>query len=169
MANGLNFVAKELAIRNKHSIKFSACTDAKVPVVDVMEAICGVSNLLLSGCIPWPCHLIGVHAVGEIKRRIYINIIKQRETPADWDAVLHAIAPVFDEIWMEKSVFFRVDWIADLSCIAYRNLLIPAFCPDSMTSFERIKTAQTDVQVRQSEGYTRITHVLIQVGCGAEW
>ena len=82
--------------------------------------------------------------------------------------MLHTVAPVFDEIGAEKTVFFRVDRVADLSCVADGNLLIPAFCAYGMTSFERVETAQTDVQIRQSERYTRVAHVLIQVGSGTQ-
>ena len=52
MADSLDFVAENLAVRYEHTVEFSACTEAKVPIVDVMEAICGVGNLLLSGSVP---------------------------------------------------------------------------------------------------------------------
>ena len=60
-----------------------------------------------------------------------------------------SVAPVTGKVGVQKLVFLGVDGVADLSCVAHGDLLIPAFLSGGMLALERVETADVDVEVRQ--------------------
>ena len=97
MADCLNLVAKEFSPRCVEHIQFGRCAHTEIPVVDIIESVDGVGHLLLSCIIPRTIDLVGVHTVGEVERRIDVQIVEQGEVATDWDVVLHTIAPITRE------------------------------------------------------------------------
>ena len=82
--------------------------------------------------------------------------------------MLHAVFPVLDKIGVHELVFLGVDRVAELSCIAHRDLLIPFLVAHLMFAAEGIEARDADVQVGQRHGDTRVTHVLREVGRGTQ-
>ena len=77
--------------------------------------------------------------------------------------MIHRIFP-FAQSGFEQTVVFRTDTVCQTSCIAKRNLFIPAFFPSRFLAFEREETAQRYIQVGQRHRNGRVTHGLCDIG-----
>lgn len=168
MAHGLYFVAKYFAIGQEHAIELCAGAKAQVPVIDIIKAIHLFAFFLLRGHIPRMECLVAIHAVGEIERGVDVDIIKQGEAAADRDAVLHAVAPILDQIRVKQFTFFRVNRVAELPGITDGDFLIPPLGTHNMPPLERIEAGKIEVEIGQGEGNGLVAHVLIKIGGGAE-
>ena len=163
MADGYNLVAEELFPGHVHTIQLGGCTDTETPVVDIIESVNGIGHLSLRTLVPVAHHLVGVHTVGEVERRIDIQVVEQGEIATDGDVVLHTITPVSRQTGVEQQVFLGSDGVAQLSRVTHGNLLVPAFLARHLLSFEGIEAADGDIQVGHGQSDGRVAHILVQV------
>ena len=169
MADRLDSVAEELAVRCPESIQLRTGSHAHAPVIHIVEAVCGICHdLLLLYIVPSTQHFLGIHAVCKVERRCDIDVIENGEVRLHRDCMLKGILPVLEKVGMQQPVFLGGDGIGQLAGIAHRNLLIPPVLAHSVPALERIETAQTDVQVGQRHLNGRVAHILRQIGRSAQ-
>ena len=149
MADGLYLVAEDFARGQPETIDLCGCAQAHRPVVHIIEAVGGVCHLSLCGFVPRFHHFVGVHPVGEVERRVDIDVFQHREVGIDGNVVLHAVAPILDEVGFEQQILLGVDRIAQMSRIAHGDFLIPSLLACHFLAFEGIETAYGNVQVGQ--------------------
>ena len=119
MTDGYDLIAKNLTARHVHTIKFGRCAERKVPVVDIIESAECIGNLLLVNGIPRLMCLIKIGAIGEVERRVDIQIAKQREIAADRYLMLHTVLPVLRQRRVQQLIFLSRDGVAEVTSILH--------------------------------------------------
>ena len=146
-------VAEQLAVRNPEAVKLGRESYAHVPVIYVVESVGGIANLFLRSGIPRFLHLVGVHTVGEVERRIHVEIFEEGEGCTHRNLMLPSVSPVLDERTVHQLILLGIDTVGDMSGIAHGYLLVPFLITHHLLSAERIEAGDTDVQVGQGHRY----------------
>ena len=79
MADSLYLVSEYLLARIPHTIQCGVCRDGEVPVIYIVESISGIAHLGLPCLVPCLLHLVGIHTVGEIEGRRYVEVFEEGE------------------------------------------------------------------------------------------
>ena len=112
-------------------------------------------------------NLTGVPTLCIVNRRIYLQILEQRERSTDRNVMVHGILPLAQS-GFEQAVVLRTDTVRQTSGIADGNLLIPPFGSCRFLAFEREETAQCDIKVGQCHRNRRIAHCLGDIGSSGQ-
>ena len=168
MAYCLYLVTEDLAVRHPESVELGGCAHAHRPVVDVVKSVCSVALHGLRLLVPALLYAVGVHAVGEVDRRVDVNHIEEREVGVDRYVVLHTVAPVLYQVRLHEQVFLRGDAVAQTSGVAHGYLLIPALLACHALALEGVEAAYGDIEVGERDCHGGVAHVLVEVGGSAD-
>ena len=139
MSESQDLASEERFPRFVETIERCVHRNAEAPVVEVVEAVGCVSHLALFVSVPRAVDALGIHDVSESEGRRDVDVFEQLERSIDGNAVLHAVAPVFDEVRFEELVFLRGDGVGELTGVGERNLLIPSFFSNLFFASEGIE------------------------------
>ena len=78
----------------------------------------------------------------------------------------HAVAPVFDKVFMEKFVLSGSKRVLELSRVAEANFLVPSFTSHSSFSFERGCLRHCNIEIGKGDCQSGILGSLRYIGSG---
>lgn len=94
---------------------------------------------------------MGIHTVGKRERGCDIDIFEYAECRRYGDIVLHAVAPISDEVGFEEHVLFGLYRVFEISGVIETYFFIPLFFSYPVFAFEGVDTAHVDGKI--GEGY----------------
>ncbi len=116
VADHLHFVAEEFH-RFPETIDFSVERQRGIEVEKVVEAVGCVHHLARCLGIPLAAYLGRVHTVIHGDRGRDVDVFEKRECGRHRQGVAHAVAPVFDETFLEKLVLLGCERVLELACV----------------------------------------------------
>ena len=92
---------------------------------------------------------MGIHTVGKREWWGDIDVFEYAECRRYGYIVLHAIAPISDEVGFEEHVLFGLYRVLEISGVIETYFFIPLFFPYPVFAFEGVDTTHVDGEVRE--------------------
>ena len=159
MADHLHFIAENLQWLIE-TVDLGVERQRCVEVPYVIEAVGSVAHLGRQVRIPLAAHFRRIHPVVERHRRRYVDIVQQGERGRDRHRVLHSVAPVLDQAFLEKLVLGRCQGVVENALIAQLDFLIPSLGAYGMFALERSDLTQRNGYVWERNRQSRVLTAL---------
>ena len=136
--------------------------------VHIVESADRIRDLTLVLFIPRFLGLAEQHDVGKVETGRQRQVVEEGKVGLDGYLVVHTVRPVARHVRVEHLVLLRTDLVLQVTRIAHRDLLVPAFRANGLLTFEGVEARDTEVDIGQFQREGGVAHVLIDTRGGGD-